>query len=77
MVFNYLYSQFTSLSINQTGTNNDIGRVTGALIQQQIQVALSSTIYAHFFLLIQPVYTSSHTENWYNIIIIMWWYKNF
>jgi len=59
IVFNYLYSLLSAFSINQIVTNNDINRVTGILIQQQIQVALSSTIYKHFFLPMRPVYTSS------------------
>ena len=59
IVFNYLYSLSSAFSIKQIVTNNDINRVTGILIQQQIQVVLSSTINKHFFLPIRPVYTSS------------------
>jgi len=59
IVFNYLYSLSSAFSIKQIVTNNDINRITGILIQQQIQVALSSTIYKHFFLPMSLVYTSS------------------
>jgi len=65
IVFNYLHSVSTSLSSNEMASNCDIDRVTHAIIQQRIRLALASAIYVHYFLPMRPVYTSSRTGNRY------------
>ena len=69
-VFNYLHSVSTSLSSNEMASNCDIDRVTHAIIQQRIRLALASAIYVHYFLPMRPVYTSSRTGNRYTEEII-------